>query len=996
MRAVQAAKDFQGIANGLAERLADVVCNEVSDLVDTLGSNLSGEVKGCYIGYVKLQAIPLLKTLVSAICSEQPGEPVAFAALLLAEQASAPESCLSDLRALLQDLGARRSGGDRDATVRPPATRRLSGGRGSPSPGRVLHGRRCGSAGSDAGTEEANDPEAPDKENCCKLSADVEAAPKRGGLAVEDDEPVRSASSTVLTRLRNQADASSADKGPKTKATLKRSLGEVIPPVPHDEVIAMLKRVPFMQQFSDDELARISTITELRRFEQDENVIGFGQKSEELHIVLEGSGRIYMPQQAGQIRKGDFVGEEALKLAGSKSSSHITAVHGSMTTLCLTRTRFEELAIRGRARFERRTDGIKAAGERAANQGNGMEVEPGHCAATLHRIIEGYEQTAADKEMIIQAAKHNKVLGEVMGLSDEQCTMIADAVHLVEVPAGEVVFRKGERGTALFIVQAGLLKVHLDQNIDVKLRVGDTFGELALLYDEPRSASIEALMCCRLFVMPRQAFQAVSQISTQRKLAEYAGLLRRVPCLVDAIDTHLFEMLAGVVEETVFTETDELCTAGEDEGTLFLIYEGECAYQEHDGAEHPHVLKKGDWIGEEQLVKNIHATKTVHVTSEHATILLLQESSFRHVIDSGRTLRRSSSTLNQLKRFKGGLKCGEAADAAPKSDHSLDQCDVAGALGEGSFGRVLLLRDKHTHKEYALKCMSKEHLRNEGQDTMVQNERGTMMLLDSDFIVRLYRSYEDSEFLYLMLEPALGGELFDVYTDHDLWGKVDHARFYAACVSLGLSHMHKKRVIWRDLKLENCLIDASGYVKLTDMGIAKVVVGKTYSVCGTVDYFAPETLKQVGHNRAADWWACGVMLFIMIAGRSPFDAPEVSQIYKNIIKGLAKVEFPSTCPQPVELAIKALCKKKPEDRVTMQKGGMTNLKNMKFFEAIDWSALEAMQLEAPFVPGAPDYDKISNRKLSQAIDIKWDELREWGDAPPEAEDEARAEDEEPA
>merc|ERR1719188_2478223 len=141
---------------------------------------------------------------------------------------------------------------------------------------------------------------------------------------------------------------------------------------------------------------------------------------------------------------------------------------------------------------------------------------------------------------------------------------------------------------------------------------------------------------------------------------------------------------------------------------------------------------------------------------------------------------------------------------------------------------------------------------------------------------------------------------------------MDVAKFFFGCVTMGLQHMHMHRVVYRDLKLENCLLDDRGYLKLTDMGIAKVVVGKTYTVCGTVDYFAPETLRQLGTNRAADWWACGVLLFIMIAGRSPFDAPEVPQIYKNIIKGMNKVEFPRNCCPDLKDVILGLCRKKPE------------------------------------------------------------------------------------
>merc|ERR1712176_318752 len=148
--------------------------------------------------------------------------------------------------------------------------------------------------------------------------------------------------------------------------------------------------------------------------------------------------------------------------------------------------------------------------------------------------------------------------------------------------------------------------------------------------------------------------------------------------------------------------------------------------------------------------------------------------------------------------------------------------------------------------------------------------------------------------------------------DHDLFGKMNYARFYIGCVINALWHMHFKRVIYRDLKLENCLLDEMGYCKITDFGIAKVVVGKTYTVCGTADYFAPETLKQVGHNRAVDWWALGIMLFIMMAGRSPFDAEDVMQIYKNIVKGFKNYTFPSEFSPELTNLVKGICRKVPE------------------------------------------------------------------------------------
>jgi len=298
-------------------------------------------------------------------------------------------------------------------------------------------------------------------------------------------------------------------------------------------------------------------------------------------------------------------------------------------------------------------------------------------------------------------------------------------------------------------------------------------------------------------------------------------------------------------------------------------------------------------------------------------------------------------------------------------------------LGEGSFGTVLLMQEPETKKNYALKGLLKEQIRVENMAQSVTNERQVMIHLDSEFVTRLYGTWQDDVYIYLLQEPVMGGELFDVYNSEDLFGNLVNAKFYIACCTLGLAHMHSKRVIYRDLKLENCLVDLKGYVKLTDMGIAKMVVGKTYTVCGTSDYFAPETLKQTGHNRGVDWWALGVLLFIMCAGRSPFDAPDVTQIYKNIIKGFSKVKFPANFPSDLIDVIKSLCRKAPEERVTMQKGGAENLKQMPFFTGLDWDDLELMQLTPPYVPPPPTEDVFKKRTLSRAMDINYSLLAAW-------------------
>jgi len=252
-----------------------------------------------------------------------------------------------------------------------------------------------------------------------------------------------------------------------------------------------------------------------------------------------------------------------------------------------------------------------------------------------------------------------------------------------------------------------------------------------------------------------------------------------------------------------------------------------------------------------------------------------------------------------------------------------------------------------------------------------------MAVISSDFIVHLYAAYHDAEMIYFLLEPVTGGELFEVYAEKNLFTSLSHARFYISCVTIALEHIHNKRVIYRDLKLENCLLDDQGLVKLTDMGIAKMVLGKTYTICGTADYFAPETLRQQGHNRAVDWWATGVLLFIMVVGRSPFDAEDVTQIYKNILKGFSKVKFPSSIASDLSDVIKSLCRKKPEERVTMQKGGVESLKEMPWFSCMNWDKLAARELTGPIIPDPLDLDKIAQKKLERNFELCSATVRPW-------------------
>merc|ERR1719387_3484508 len=142
-----------------------------------------------------------------------------------------------------------------------------------------------------------------------------------------------------------------------------------------------------------------------------------------------------------------------------------------------------------------------------------------------------------------------------------------------------------------------------------------------------------------------------------------------------------------------------------------------------------------------------------------------------------------------------------------------------------------------------------------GMQHSVMTEKHILSMTDSVFIIKLYQTYSDEQTLCFLLEPCLGGELYDTYFRKCFHGKEGHAKFYVAGVIMAFEHLHERLVIYRDLKPENILIDSNGFPKLTDMGLAKFVIGQTYTTCGTPDYFAPEMVAATGHNMAVDWWA---------------------------------------------------------------------------------------------------------------------------------------------
>jgi len=283
---------------------------------------------------------------------------------------------------------------------------------------------------------------------------------------------------------------------------------------------------------------------------------------------------------------------------------------------------------------------------------------------------------------------------------------------------------------------------------------------------------------------------------------------------------------------------------------------------------------------------------------------------------------------------------------------------VIGTLGKGSFGYVQLVKDVNTKITYALKAVSKTQIVQTGQQGHIMSEKKVMISLKHPFCIRLHQTYKDKNRLYFLLEPSLGGELFSVLRARTLFDE-ETARFYAGSVVLAFEYMHSKNIIYRDLKPENLLLDDKGFLKVTDFGFAKeLLTGRTWTLCGTPDYLAPEIVAGKGHGKGVDWWTLGIFIYEMLASYPPFYDEDPMKTYAKIMHG--NITFPSHFSKEAVNLIQKLLHHKPTKRLGVVKGGAKLIKKHAWFKNFDFDKLYAREIKPPIVPKIKNAEDIGN------------------------------------
>uniref|UniRef100_A0A8C1HVJ5 Protein kinase C delta type n=1 Tax=Cyprinus carpio carpio TaxID=630221 RepID=A0A8C1HVJ5_CYPCA len=278
-------------------------------------------------------------------------------------------------------------------------------------------------------------------------------------------------------------------------------------------------------------------------------------------------------------------------------------------------------------------------------------------------------------------------------------------------------------------------------------------------------------------------------------------------------------------------------------------------------------------------------------------------------------------------------------------------------LGKGSFGKVMLAELKGRGEYFAIKALKKDVvlMDDDVECTMVE-KRVLALAWENPFLTHLYCTFQSKEHLFFVMEYLNGGDLMFHIQDK---GRFDlyRATFYAAEIICGLQYLHSKGIIYRDLKLDNVMLDIYGHIKIADFGMCKENMlgeNRATTFCGTPDYIAPEILLGQKYSFSVDWWSFGVLLYEMLIGQSPFQGDDEDELFESI-----RMDVPHY-PRWITKEAKDLLEKLFERDPTRRLGVVGNIRGHAFFKTINWPALEKREVSPPFKPKVKSPNDCSN------------------------------------
>ncbi|KAM4614699.1 cGMP-dependent protein kinase 2 [Polymixia lowei] len=601
------------------------------------------------------------------------------------------------------------------------------------------------------------------------------------------------------------------------------------------------------------------------------------------------------------------------------------------------------------------------------------------------------------KKLINGAIMNNDFLKK---LEPQHMREVVDCMYERVYTEGQVVIQEGEPGNYLYVLAEGLLEVMQNSKPLGEMRPGTAFGELAILYNCKRTATVKAVSQSHIWVLDRQTFQTIMMRTTQARHEEYFSFMRSVSLLRELPEEKLAKII-DCLEVDYFNKGEYIIREGEEGNTFFIIAKGEVSVtQTTEGCTEPQEIKTlgvGDYFGEKALISEDVRSANIVCSENDTQCLVVDRENFNQMVGTYEELQ--AYLREYVEELSRGDERRNALPPSPQFDSQdvqelrrlkeriallpprqpFQELEVVATLGMGGFGRVELVKLKEEDTTFALKCIKKKHIVDTRQQEHIYSEKNILQQANSQFIVRLFRTFRDDKFVYMLMEVCLGGELWSILRDMSFFDEPT-ARFCIGCVLEAFDYLHSRGIVYRDLKPENLLLDAEGYVKMADFGFAKKIgLGKkTWTFCGTPEYVAPEVIMNKGHDFGADCWSLGILVFELLTGNPPFAGPDPIKIYTMVLHGIEKVDFPKRIGKRPDDLIRRLCRLSPVERLGNKKNGIVDIRKHKWFQGFNWEGLRHRKLLSPLrreLKGPMDHSHFD--MFPPDIEEPPDELSGW-------------------
>ncbi|XP_068166148.1 cGMP-dependent protein kinase 2 [Antennarius striatus] len=575
---------------------------------------------------------------------------------------------------------------------------------------------------------------------------------------------------------------------------------------------------------------------------------------------------------------------------------------------------------------------------------------------------------ASVKKLLTDALNKNQYLKR---LELQQIKDMVECMYERTYQPGEYVIKQEEAGNHLFVLADGKLDVFQHNKLLTSLTVWTTFGELAILYNCTRTASVRAVNNVRTWALDREVFQNIMRRTAETRHEQYRNFLRSVSLLTNLPEDKLSKIV-DCLEVEYYDKGDYIIREGEEGSTFYILAQGKVKVTQSTEAHRlPQVintLHKGDYFGEKALISDDVRSANIIAEENGVECLVVDRETFDQTVgtfnelqkylqgyvatldrdDKKRHARKRSVSRHQSQPLSPDvIRLKDMVSAFPSS-RPFDHLEVIATLGVGGFGRVELVKVQDKDITFALKVIKKKHVVDNRQEEHIHSERKILAEARSPFVVKLYRTFKDNRYVYMLLEACLGGEIWSMLRDRGSFDDAS-AKFCVACVTEAFDYLHRKGVLYRDLKPENLMLDTEGYIKLVDFGFAKKIRcgQKTWTFCGTPEYVAPEIILNKGHNFSVDFWSLGILVFELLTGSPPFSGSDQMMTYTFILKGIEKMDIPKKITKRPEDLIRKLCRRNPSERLGNLKNGITDIKKHRWFNGFNWEGLKARSLPSP-------------------------------------------------